>query len=84
MGRDIREALLDEASESRIRELSRQKGYWGLLESGEGKMLDGLTTAEQVLTAAYTEDVELPVIENNLLNDVLNLNGSLNKVAEEE
>jgi type IV pilus assembly protein PilB len=83
VGRNIREALLDEAGESRIRELSRQKGYWGLLESGVGKMLEGLTTAEQVLTAAYTEDVELPVMENNLLNDVLNLNGHLNRAKEE-
>jgi len=82
VGRDIREALLDEASESKIRELSRQKGYWGLLESGVGKMLEGLTTAEQVLTAAYTEDVELPDMENNLLNDVLNLNGHLNRAKE--
>lgn len=77
VGREIRQALLDEGSESRIRELSRQKGYWGLLESGVGKMFEGLTTAEQVLTAAYTEDVELPAIENNLMNDILN--GQLNK-----
>jgi hypothetical protein len=36
-----------------------------------------------VLTATYTEDIELPVMENNFLNDVLNLNGHLNRAKEE-
>ncbi|MBN2269008.1 MAG: Flp pilus assembly complex ATPase component TadA [Sedimentisphaerales bacterium] len=79
VSREIREALLDGASESRIRELSRQKGYWGLLESGVSKVFKGLTTAEQVLTTTYTEDVELPATESNLMNDIMELQGPLSK-----
>ena len=79
VNREIREALLDGAGESRIRELSRQKGYWGLLESGVSNVLKGLTTAEQVLTATYTEDIELPVTESNLMNDITDLQGPLKK-----
>ncbi len=54
---DIREQLIASASESQIRAIARQKGYGGLLESGVGKMLQGLTTAEEVLRVTFTEDV---------------------------
>ncbi len=81
VGREIREALLDGAGESRIRELSRQKGYWGLLESGVSNVLKGLTTAEQVLTATYTEDVELLVTDGNLMNGIMDLQGPLKKAG---
>ena len=55
MDKDIREALIAGATESQIRAMSRQKGYFGLLESGVKKMLEGATTAEEVLAAAFTE-----------------------------
>ncbi|GAI13104.1 unnamed protein product, partial [marine sediment metagenome] len=37
------------ANESQIRALARQQGYGGLLDSAVSKMLQGLTTAEEVL-----------------------------------
>ena len=54
---DIREALVAGQGESRIRALARQKGYGGLLEGGIYKMLQGLTTAEEVLSTAFTENI---------------------------
>ncbi len=33
---------------------ARQKGYGGLLESGVNKALAGLTTAEEVISVAFT------------------------------
>jgi type IV pilus assembly protein PilB len=56
---DIREALVTGQGESKIRVLARQKGYGGLLESGINKMLQGLTTAEEVLTTAFTENIRV-------------------------
>jgi type IV pilus assembly protein PilB len=55
---DIREKLTAGASESEIRAASRQKGYGGLLESGVNKILQGLTTTEEVLRVAFTENVK--------------------------
>ena len=57
MDKDMREKLISGANESEIRGLSRQKGYGGLLESGVSKMLQGLTTAEEVLSVTFTEDI---------------------------
>jgi len=59
MDNDIREKIIAGASEAQIRAVSRQKGYGGLLESGVNKMLQGLTTAEEVLSATFTEDIEV-------------------------
>ena len=53
--KDIREELISGASESRIRAISRKKGYHGLLESGISRVLAGLTTAEEVLVATFVE-----------------------------
>jgi type IV pilus assembly protein PilB len=55
MDREIRERLLSGASESEIRGISRRKGYQGLLESGVSKILAGLTTADEVIGATFTE-----------------------------
>ena len=55
---DIREKLIAGAGESEIRAASREKGYGGLLESGVGKILEGLTTAEEILRVAFTEDIK--------------------------
>ena len=55
---DIREKLVAGAGESEIRAAAREKGYGGLLESGVSKILEGLTTAEEVLRVAFTEDIK--------------------------
>lgn len=54
--KDIREKIMTGGNEAQIREMARQKGYGGLLESGAGKVLAGLTTAEEVLRVAYAEN----------------------------
>jgi type II secretory ATPase GspE/PulE/Tfp pilus assembly ATPase PilB-like protein len=58
MDNDIREKIVSGANEMQIRAISRQKGYGGLLESGVSKMLQGLTTAEEVLSVTFTEDIK--------------------------
>jgi len=55
---DMRDLLINRASESEIRALARKQGYGGLLESGVSKMLQGLTTAEEVLRVTFTEDTK--------------------------
>ena len=52
---DTREILTEGGAESKIRAAAREKGYGGLLESGVGKIMQGLTTAEEVLRVAFTE-----------------------------
>ena len=56
---DMREALINGGSESKIRAMSREKGYGGLLESGVSNMLQGLTTAEEVLSVTFAEDIKV-------------------------
>ncbi len=51
---DISQMIVAGDSEAKIRETSRQKGYGGLLESGVNKALAGLTTAEEVISVAFT------------------------------
>jgi len=58
MDNNMREKLVDRVSESQIRAMSHQKGYGGLLESGVHSMLQGLTTADEVLRVAFTEDIK--------------------------
>jgi len=55
---NIREKVIAGASEAEIRAISRERGYGGLVESGVSKMLQGLTTAEEVLSATFTEDIK--------------------------
>jgi len=52
---EISEKIITSATESQIREASRQKGYGGLLNSGVIKVLKGLTTAEEVIRIAFTD-----------------------------
>jgi len=59
MDNDIRQVLISGTNESQIRALARQKGYGGLLESGVSKILQGLTTAEEVLSVTFTEDIKV-------------------------
>ena len=51
---DISDKIITNASETEIRAASREKGYGGLLESGAKKVLQGLTTAEEIVRIAYT------------------------------
>ncbi len=55
---DISDGIITNNSEAQIRAASRQKGYGGLLESGASKVLQGLTTAEEVLRVSFTEKVQ--------------------------
>jgi type IV pilus assembly protein PilB len=52
---DMAEKIVAGQSEAEIRAASRKKGYGGLLESGITKMLQGLTTAEEVLSVTFAE-----------------------------
>ena len=52
---DISERIIADQSESQIRAAARQKGYGSLLDSGVNKVLQGLTTAEEVIGVATTE-----------------------------
>ena len=54
---EIRDQISIGTSEAKIREMSRQRGYKGLLGSGVDRMLDGMTTAEEVLGATFTQKV---------------------------
>ncbi len=54
---DIKDGIIANHSEAQIRGTSREKGYGGLLESGASKILQGLTTAEEVLRVSFTEKV---------------------------
>ncbi len=56
MDDEIRDELIAGASESQIRAMSRRKGYGGLLQSGINKILQGLTTAEEVLGVTFAGD----------------------------
>ncbi|MHC4074197.1 MAG: GspE/PulE family protein [Planctomycetota bacterium] len=52
---DISKRIIASETESQIREAARKKDYGGLLESGVGKVLEGLTTAEEVIRTAFTD-----------------------------
>ena len=51
---DISDKIILNESEAQIRAAARQKGYSGLLESGAIKVMQGLTTAEEVVRIAFT------------------------------
>jgi len=55
---DIREKLIAGYGESKIRALSREKGYSSLFESALNKLTQGLTTAEEVLRVTFTENIK--------------------------
>jgi type II secretory ATPase GspE/PulE/Tfp pilus assembly ATPase PilB-like protein len=55
---DIREAIVTGSTEAQIRQMSRSKGFGGLLESGVAKVKQGLTTPEEVLGVTFAESVE--------------------------
>ena len=57
MDSDIREAIASGARETQIRQMARDKGYGGLLTSGVSRILDGRTTAEEILRVTYADNV---------------------------
>ena len=57
MDSDIREAIASGARETQIRQMARDKGYGGLLTSGVNRILDGRTTAEEILRVTYADNV---------------------------
>ena len=54
---EVREKMVSGASEVQIREMARTRGYGGLLEDGACKLRQGITTAEEILSATFTEDL---------------------------
>jgi type IV pilus assembly protein PilB len=59
MDNEVREKVTAGASEAQIRALARQKGYGGLLDSGVNNILQGLTTAEEVLSTTFAENIRI-------------------------
>jgi type II secretory ATPase GspE/PulE/Tfp pilus assembly ATPase PilB-like protein len=57
MDHEMRDLVTACVPEAQLRVLARQKGYGGLLESGVTKMLQGCTTAEEVLGVTFSEDI---------------------------
>ena len=57
MDSELREAIAGGARETQIRSLIREKGYGGLLSSGVNRILDGRTTAEEILRVTYADNV---------------------------
>ncbi len=55
---EMRDKLTARATESQIRAMARQRGYGGLFESGIAKVIEGVTTAEEVFGIAFMEDVQ--------------------------
>ena len=56
---NIRDVILSGAAEPVLRSLSHQQGHGDLLESGAKRVLQGLTTPEEVLAATYAEDINI-------------------------
>jgi len=54
---EIRDKISAGSSEAKIREMSRERGYKGLQGSGVDRMLEGMTTAEEVLGATFTQKI---------------------------
>jgi len=54
---EIRDKISAGTSEAKIREMSRERGYKGLLGSGVDRMVEGVTTAEEVLGATFTQKI---------------------------
>jgi type IV pilus assembly protein PilB len=54
----MREKIASHATEAQIRAMARERGYGGLLESGANKVVQGLTTPEEIIDVAFMEDVQ--------------------------
>ncbi len=56
---DMRKEMLNRADESEMRALAKKKGYGGLFENGISKILQGLTTVEEVLGVVHTKGMNV-------------------------
>ena len=56
MDNDIRQKIVEGGTEAQIRAMSKQKGNSSLLDSGVNRMLEGLTTADEILRVTFTEN----------------------------
>ena len=59
MDDDMRKAIASGASEIQIREMAKQAGGGSLLQSGTERVLQGITTAEEVIEATFTRDFDV-------------------------
>lgn len=57
MSPQIREGIVGGFDESRIRAMAREAGYESLLACGARKVIEGVTTAEEVLGTTFAEDI---------------------------
>jgi len=58
MTAEIRSAVVNNMSESEIRKLARKSGRGGILECGVRRLIEGVTTAEEVLNTTFSEDIK--------------------------
>ena len=56
MDTEVRDAIAAGAREAQIRSAARGKGFGDLFACGVARMLDGLTTPEEVLRVTFAED----------------------------
>ena len=56
MDTDIRRKIVDGGTEAEIRAMSREKGHGSLLDSGVSRMLEGLTTADEILRVTFADN----------------------------
>jgi type IV pilus assembly protein PilB len=57
MSTAIRQAIVEGVDESKIRAMARESGYDSLLASGARKVIEGVTTAEEVLRITFAEEI---------------------------
>jgi type II secretory ATPase GspE/PulE/Tfp pilus assembly ATPase PilB-like protein len=55
----MRKAIGAGTSELQIREMAKQAGGGSLLQSGTERVLQGITTAEEVIEATFTRDFDV-------------------------
>ena len=55
MDADIRKKIVDCGTEAQIRAMSREKGHGNLLASGVNRMLEGLTTADEIVRVTIAD-----------------------------
>jgi type II secretory ATPase GspE/PulE/Tfp pilus assembly ATPase PilB-like protein len=53
---EMRELVARGFTEAQVRSLARRKGFGGLLESGTRRLLEGVTTPEEVLRVTFVEE----------------------------
>ena len=55
----MRDAIIAGESEAKIRAMARQAGHKDLREDGAARVLEGLTTPEEVLKVSYSDEINL-------------------------